>query len=422
MSKDPPKGAPTPSETAGQAQAAMSLPPPERQVRFRLPRASEWETYEVTHDPKIDGAKERAAAARERLTSFLLASMQMQNLLILAGSGTSLCVGGPSMSKLWSECVGDVAVEPTKTVLGVLRYGSAATERNIEELLSRCDALLQVNPDNKDVLAFRKRAIETILHECRKPGKDPSHDLNAHKDFLRRLARRRARDPRLRLFTTNYDLCFETAAGALGLVALDGFSFSQPRRFDPRFFEYDLVRRGANPSDATAYVAGVFQYLKLHGSVDWAMTPETTVVDAEVDASRACLIYPATTKFRLSFQQPHLELMAQYLAALREPSTCLLVIGFGFNDAHVTEPLLAAMETNPHFRAVIVSPNVENHSSIPKADTCWPRLVNLIERGADISLVAADFPGFVRLVPDLKALNPAEQLQRAVKTIAGGGE
>src|ERR1019366_5531076 len=185
-----------------------------------------------------------------------------------------------------------------------------------------------------------KRAIETILRECRKPGKDPSHDLRAHKDLLRRLARRRARDPRLRLFTTNYDLCFEKAAGELGLVALDGFSFSQPRRFDPRFFEYDLVRRGANPSDATAYVAGVFQYLKLHGSVDWATVGEATVVDADVDASRACLIYPATTKFRLSFQQPHLELMAQYLSALREPSTCLLVIGFGFSDAHIAEPLL----------------------------------------------------------------------------------
>jgi hypothetical protein len=33
--------------------------------------------------------------------------------------------------------------------------------------------------------------------------------LEAHKTVLHRLSRRRVRDPRLKVFTTNYDLCFE---------------------------------------------------------------------------------------------------------------------------------------------------------------------------------------------------------------------
>ena len=53
------------------------------------------------------------------------------------------------------------------------------------------------------------------------------------------------------MFTTNYELCFERSASELGLVALDGFSFFEPRRFDPRYFEYDIegeiLRYKVNP-------------------------------------------------------------------------------------------------------------------------------------------------------------------------------
>jgi hypothetical protein len=89
--------------------------------------------------------------------------------------------------------------------------------------------------------------------------------------FLLAFASRTPTRDRLHIFTTNYDLCFERAAGDLGLVALDGFSFSQPRRFDPGFFDYDIVRRSTASTDGPNYVPGVFQYFKLHGSVDWAL-------------------------------------------------------------------------------------------------------------------------------------------------------
>ena len=48
--------------------------------------------------------------------------------------------------------------------------------------------------------------------------------LIGHTRFLQRLSKRRIRDSRLKLFTTNYDLCFEKAAAFLGesIKLIDG--------------------------------------------------------------------------------------------------------------------------------------------------------------------------------------------------------
>lgn len=188
-------------------------------VRFLLPGMKDWAPPPGEQEP------EPAEELDERLSAFLLTSLQMQHLSVLAGSGTSFSVGGPTMDDLWSQCVADN--KSTAVVLSRLRYGLLDGERNIEELLSRCDAHLQVNSSDTRILRFRNRAIGTILRLCRDVGNPEGHDMGPHKEFLRRLARRRARDPRLKVFTTNYDLCFERAAGALGLVALDDHPFAE---------------------------------------------------------------------------------------------------------------------------------------------------------------------------------------------------
>ncbi len=127
--------------------------------------------------------------------------------------------------------------------------------------------------------------------------------------FLHRMSRRRVRDSRLKMFTTNYDLCFEKAAGNLGLVAIDGFSFAEPRQFDPRFFSYDIVRRPSFSDEAATPVPGVFQLYKLHGSVNWERDDGGIEVVAKPDSKKACLIYPARGKYQQSYIQPHLELV-----------------------------------------------------------------------------------------------------------------
>ena len=373
-----------------------------------------------------------AKAAKDELKTFLLSSLQMQHVVVLAGGGTSLgrITKGPSMWTLWDYCVnenpatGDDArtvKSAAANVIVEIGYEVGSEKENIEALLSRCEAFLQVKT-SADVAAFITASKKVILEKCSE-FIDPTDEnqLAAHRMFLHRLSRRRVRDSRLKLFTTNYDLCFETAAGRQGLVVLDGFSFTQPRQFDPRFFLYDIVRRPTTGDEVGTPLEGVFHVYKLHGSVNWSRKGENEIeVEAKPTPDSACLIYPAKGKYQQSYVQPHLELVSQYFSVLREPNTCLIVSGFGFNDDHLSEPILAAVRTNPHLRLIIVNPSADDLTARPKErNKYWETLFCLAKQGEDVWLINATFGDFAELIPDLKSLTPAQRLTRDIKLVTG---
>lgn len=368
-------------------------------------------------------------ATSESFRSLLLASLQMRNLVVFAGSGTSLGrVGGPSMSDLWHSCLGcdnssSQASDLAREVLGRVRYDFDSEGENIETLLSRCDAYQQLRP-NEAVGEFVRHAKQIIVKECSDFLSRASHEqLDAHTTFLRRAARRRARDPRLRLFTTNYDLCFETAAARLALVAITGFSFTEPRHFDPRYFAYDIVRRSAIENDVSTPLEGVFHLYKLHGSVNWERAPGDHIeVVSDPSPDKAVLIYPAEGKYQQSFMQPHLELMSQYLGALREPNTCVIIVGFGFNDRHLSEPVLSAIRTNPYLRVIVVNPRAREETAHGGGDAhmVWHDLMSFATGGDDVWLVDATFSEFAGMIPDLRVLSAGERLRQSIVEAARG--
>lgn len=402
---------------------------------FFGPDISSWKDLRPDVPAGTDPAEEQkiiaaVKAAKDDLKSFLLSSLQMQHVVVLAGSGTSLgpVTKGPSMWTLWDYCVhsnpGTGSTKRTVSpnaakVVAEIRYNIA--NENIEALLSRCEAYLQVN-DSVDVTNFVTASKKVILEKCSE-FLDPADasQLAAHRTFLHRLSRRRVRDSRLKLFTTNYDLCFETSAGRQGLVVLDGFSFTQPRHFDPRFFLYDIVRRPTTGDEVGAPLEGVFHIYKLHGSVNWSRTGDGEIeVVAKPTPESACLIYPARGKYQQSYVQPHLELVSQYFSVLREPNTCLIVTGFGFNDDHLSEPILAAVRTNPHLRLIIVNPSADDLTARPKErNKYWETLFSLAKQGEDVRLINATFGDFAEMIPDLKSLTPAQRLTRDIKLLAG---
>ena len=402
---------------------------------FFGPEAGVWKDLKsnfhtnATTEEKLKIEAEAKAATAE-LKTCLLTSLQMQHVVVLAGSGTSLgpVTKGPSMWELWNYCVnsnpGTETAQRTLTakaqkVIEVIGYDIAVEKENIEALLSRCEAYLQVK-DNVDVSDFITASKKVILDKCSE-FIDPTdtNQLAAHRTFLHRLSRRRVRDSRLKLFTTNYDLCFETAAGRQGLVVLDGFSFTQPRRFDPRFFLYDIVRRPTTGDEVGTPLEGVFHLNKLHGSVNWSRTGNGEIdVVAKPTPEAACLIYPAKGKYQQSYVQPHLELVSQYFSVLREPNTCLIVTGFGFNDDHLSEPIIAAVQTNPHLRLIIVNPSADDLTARPKEkNKYWELLFGLAKQGEDVWLINASFGDFAEMIPDLKSLTPAQRLTREIKQL-----
>lgn len=386
---------------------------PERKTvtpAFKAPGVVDWrELMAVKSADK--GKQEESRNAKEELKNALLTSLQMQNLAVLAGSGCSQSAEGPSMQDLWNGAVGEKPTNAATATAKKVYYD--LNDQNIEAFLSKVEAFLQVNHD-KDVSDFLYISKQAILDKC-SAFLDPQK-LEAHKTFLHRMSRRRVRDQRLRVFTTNYDLCFERTAAELGGVALDGFSFTAPRRYDPRYFGYDIIRRPRSGDDLGHYLEGVFLLYKLHGSVSWARRPDGSICEKDKPTpAEACLIYPATGKYQQSFVQPHLESMAQYLAALREPNTCLLAIGIGFNDDHLAEPLLAAVKSNPHLRLIVV--DLESDTKVMNGNRYWKQFAELSGRGEDVWFIKASFGDFAQMVPDLKSLTPADALMKAIKGV-----
>lgn len=382
-------------------------------LKFKAPGSIEWRL--LNDDSEDDQDKLGAKAARASLKETLLASLQMQHIVVLAGSGTSLGqVGGPSMWDLWVATIGNPANADAAKAAKTINFDLST--KNIEEFLSKAESYLQVMEDS-EVKAFVSLCKKVILEKCSVFVN--AERLDSHRRFLHRLSRRRVRDPRLKVFTTNYDLCFEQAANALGGVVLDGFSFTPPRSYDPRYFGYDIIRRPRSSEDQGNYLEGVFLLFKLHGSVNWARN-SSGVIQEKIDPKpdEACLIYPARGKYQQSFLQPHLESMSQYLATLREPNTCLIVTGFGFNDDHLSEPLLAAVRSNPHLRLIIVDPGIisrENEGT--GANRYWQSFFNLAKDDEDVWFINASFQAISKLIPDLKSLTPAEKLLKAMKGV-----
>ena len=108
---------------------------------------------------------------------------------------------------------------------------------------------------------------------------DVEDEVDLHADFLRRLVRRSTRKLRTKVFTTNYDLCFEYAARKGRYVIVDGFSHTTPQVFDSLYFSYDIVKRESSP-DSHDFIPNVFHLYKLHGSVDWTRNTKSGEIES----------------------------------------------------------------------------------------------------------------------------------------------
>lgn len=347
------------------------------------------------------GAEESEALIA--IKAFSSQIMLTENLVVLAGLGASRCIRdaddkelAPTMGDLWCSAKKD---EPKwKELLETISWDKASPE-NIENLLSRCHMEVALRK-NTLVQEFIDRAEKLIAAAC--SFIDLGMDLPEHEAFLSRVARRSPRLARAQIFTTNYDLAFETAASKGAFTVIDGFSFSLPHRFDGGYFDRDISFRDSNRSRGTDWIPNVFKLHKLHGSVDWGH--EHGVVTKKSKPSRPLIVYPRTSKFELSYQQPFLELMSRFQTALRLPDTGLFVIGSGLNDRHITEPVMAALRTNVRMSALVVAPDL--HETKNEHVLALKRMIQSGDRR--VTLLSATFEDFVKILPDLVPPTEAE--------------
>jgi hypothetical protein len=375
--------------------------------------SKDWTTLD--NKPGADEENQQLEERRKKFQKHLTDVILSENLIVLTGLGTSLSVKGPdgkplapTMSDLWSAAKqkAEAKFEAVKTAVS---YTPDAEKENIEHLLSRCQMSERLRPD-PDVASFISDTEGIIVSKCR--FVDEGLSLKTHEAFLRKIGRRSTRLPRLKLFTTNYDLCFEAAASRTRFIVIDGFSHSMPQEFDGGYFGYDLVKRRED-REVPDYITNVFHLYKLHGSVDWCLVGSQ--VHKAAKPEKPLIIYPRESKFELSYDQPFLELMSRLQMALRQANTGLLVIGFGFNDRHIAQPVLAAMKSNIGLKALVVSPMLEKAGN-PIID----EMALLVREGDPrLALLETVFENLVPEIPDLVAATEEEQHMERLRNLGG---
>jgi NAD-dependent SIR2 family protein deacetylase len=341
--------------------------------------------------------KEIAECLKNRFYDTFL-KKHYKHIVVLTAAGTSLDNGdksGKTRDGLWQSCrkeikeIIKVCVPCNEDLKNIVRH------KDIEALLSYIILFEKFNIEKRDTMHSLRCSLEDkIKTEC-------TLDLDnfaPHKDFINKITARKNNDARVQLFTTNYDTLFEQAANKAGFVVIDGFSFTQPREFAGKWFDLDIVNREKTRlKQEESFISKVLHLYKLHGSLNW--TKANDKICQKDNAENPLIIYPASVKYESSYEQPYFEMMSRFQQALRKEETLLIVLGFGFQDKHIKNVIVEAVEQNPSFQLLIVNYNGNNSISADNLDEFFTDKENMkVKR--NVNIVFDKFLDFTNKYPE----------------------
>ena len=360
--------------------------------------------------------------ARLRLSALIAEWLRMENLVVLAGAGTSVTSGGKTMPRLEKEVLEIIKLLPDLPAsIGAIVDARMATPAagappkiSFEQWLSYLANASFIgasqaspfsgvqwrgvaNPTQADLLWLVDQLGKAIFAECALTLADSgSAATNAtqiapHLAFLAKLVARDSNLGRAHVFTLNYDTIFEQALELLGIQYFDGFTGRADARFDPSVYGLDIYYPGEIAEGRVRRFDKFLHFYKLHGSIHWqvregelrARHPDLHDVktyqslDAAGKAKRleeltkglpTIGILPTANKFVQTLTMPFAHLFRSFQIRLSAPQTFLLVLGYGFGDDHVTHIIETAL-MNPSLVMLVVepdpnSPTIERYGGI----------------------------------------------------------
>lgn len=349
-----------------------------------------------------------------------------KNLLVLSGAGSSIGIGegdkvGLLMSQLWQKAENkyiikdseDIKEDGFKLICEAVEFDSSKWD--LEALLSQIDGHCKFSKDKKvklnekDVaLSEIRKQIFDLIKNCCSLNMPLKGDF-PHKQFLEKLLQRKQTNPRVKVFTLNYDLLFEYAANEVNAIVIDGFSFTMPRTFSGRYFDYDIVQReGSKLQEEDNFIQRVFHLHKLHGSVNWErkVTENKNEVIISEEPKDPLMVYPREAKYEDSYEQPFFEMMARFQRNLRlNNDTILICIGYSFNDKHINAAILEALNQNPGFRLAVIDPLFFSD----KASNTLKEITKAAMESERIMMISETFTDFANHFPEIKTydnINP----------------
>lgn len=229
--------------------------------------------------------------------------------LVIWGSGATIGFGLPSMSKLKDE------------------IGKALP--TFDKTCTDLEAELGKDKYEADLPQIRK-IIRNVV--CDADIKAKEQLLKNSDDFegIRRLTKF-CHDPHpkvMNVVSTNYDRILEYVWGYNGLHYTDGFEQHELAEFDEnKFQDKDIIN-----------------LMKVHGSLDWfEIDHDVRKLNTDFGYDPV-MIPPGKNKYRTTHNSPYRELMQKSDDAIKKASS-FLVVGFGFNDEHIT-PLVGKKTRN----------------------------------------------------------------------------
>lgn len=411
---------------------------------------------------------------RIRLQALVSEWLRMENLVVLAGSGTSVSAGGKTMADLERavfEAI-EASLDLPTSIASVIKARKDAVSKadvlGFEAWLSFVANALVVQqskdapfsgltwpstppPTLEELKWFVGRLRMSIFAECALSLPDTANAKSAGEiapqlAFLSKLVARDSNLGRTHLFTLNYDTLFEQALELLGIQYFDGFTGRAAARFDPSVYGLDVYYPGEVAEGRVRRFDKFLHFYKLHGSIHWfeqdgemrarhpdltqyltyrELKPEdkATSLDHLAAGIPSVGILPTANKFAQTLTMPYAHLFRSFQVRLSIPQTFLLVLGYGFGDDHVSQIIESAL-MNPSLVMLVVEPNPKSPviERIRRYKDLGKRAFVLCPTDAAFSNAKfkhATFDDFAQSVmPDVQWLNDFLRLRRFEKQIA----
>lgn len=261
----------------------------------------------------------------------------------LFGAGTSKEAGYPLMHDLTKQVVSHLASGDFSTLETILSqngliYDHDSGSPNIEVL---GDLVVEASVKAPNAEHFRLSSeIQRLITEVILSVESPS--LDDHIAFFEALKRRTAgSSSRVTIFTTNYDILFELAAGEVGVRLETGFDGSLKRSFLPELFT--LARGRKTESRFFPRKELHINLIKLHGSIAWVKSGEKvheTGIDIADRQTERAIILPRRRKVMDTLVHPFDRLFTQASRLIGDECKYLVSCGFSFGDKHINDELL----------------------------------------------------------------------------------
>lgn len=230
--------------------------------------------------------------------------------VIIWGSGATIPFGLPSMTSL-NDSIKDQIPEFDQN------------NDNLEIELGK-DEYIKLMPKIRDIIWNDINKVdEVVLKNILSPN---SNVFDSLKMLVEKI--REAHPKVANIITTNYDRVIEHTLSYYDIPFTDGFIGKNLSQFDEELF-----------SDKN-----IVNIIKVHGSLNWFnLDGEIRYFNNRLDSSIPQIICPGNNKYQETYKSPYRELIQKSDLFINSAKS-FLVIGFGFNDEHLTPKIKAKVK------------------------------------------------------------------------------